>query len=684
MGKLIREKDWSKTVLGSPEFWPQSLRTALSIIINSRFPMFLFWGPDLICFYNDAYRPSLGSEGKHPHMLGMKAEDAWQEIWHIIKPLIDQVLGGGEATWSEDQLIPIYRNGTIENVYWTFSYSPVNDETGKPAGVFITCVETTEKVETYKKLQQSKTELEFAIEATELGTWDYNPLTKRFTSNARLKQWFGLAETEDMELHHAVNVVHTKDREQVLAAIETALQFSSGGYYDMEYTIINPFTKKELVVHAKGKAWFNENETAYRFNGTLEDVTEKAAAAKKLQDSEGRYHKLINTSPSAIGMLQGENFIITLANEAIINIWGRGPGVIGKPYFEALPDKSRKRFKKIFTEIYKTGVPYGEMETPVEVTENGKTTIKYFNFILYPQHDSYNHIEGIGIIATEVTTQALLNKQTQESEKRYRELSLSLEEKVAQRTRELNNKNDDLERMNKELQSFAYISSHDLQEPLRKIQTFSTRIQQREAANLSEEGKDYFARILNAVTRMQTLIEDLLTYSRTGKNDHVFESADLNKIVADVKAELREELEQKQAVIEEGELGQLNIIPFQFRQLLHNLFSNSLKFASTDRTPHIKITGRTAVGGALSNDRLNTNRTYYHLCISDNGIGFDPMFSDRIFEMFQRLHGKNEYKGTGIGLAIVKKIVENHGGVITATGTPDHGARFDIYLPING
>src|SRR5450432_497498 len=155
MGFLIREYNWSNTILGNPEKWPQSLRTALSILINSKFPMFLWWGPELICFYNDAYRPSLGMNGKHPSILGQPAAVAWTEIWHIIKPLIDQVMGGGEATWSEDQLIPIYRNGKIEDVYWTFSYSPVNDESGRVAGVLVTCSETTEKVNTVKRLAES-------------------------------------------------------------------------------------------------------------------------------------------------------------------------------------------------------------------------------------------------------------------------------------------------------------------------------------------------------------------------------------------------------------------------------------------------------------------------------------------------------------------------------------------------
>src|ERR1700694_836428 len=155
MGLLTREYDWSNSALGSPDGWPQSLRTTLSIILNSKFPMFLFWGEQLICFYNDAFRPSLGNEGKHPYALGKTGAEVWPEIWSIIKPLIDQVLVEGEATWSEDQLIPIYRNGKIEDVYWTFSYSPVCDESDRRAGVFVTCTETTQKVDNFKNLQLS-------------------------------------------------------------------------------------------------------------------------------------------------------------------------------------------------------------------------------------------------------------------------------------------------------------------------------------------------------------------------------------------------------------------------------------------------------------------------------------------------------------------------------------------------
>ncbi len=155
MGKLIRSTDWSQTPLGPVDTWPQSLRITLSIMINSKFPMFLFWGVDLICFYNDAYRPSLGSEGKHPFALGKRGAEVWSEIWAVIKPLIDQVLSGGEAIYMDDLFLPIFRNGRMDDAYWTFSYSPVKDESGKPTAVFVTCFETTEKIESYKKLEKA-------------------------------------------------------------------------------------------------------------------------------------------------------------------------------------------------------------------------------------------------------------------------------------------------------------------------------------------------------------------------------------------------------------------------------------------------------------------------------------------------------------------------------------------------
>lgn len=273
LGQLTREFDWSKTILGAPDGWSQSLLTTISIMLNSRFPMFLWWGPELIQFYNDAYRPSLGQNGKHPTALGQRAVDCWPEIWPVIKPLIDQVMAGGESVFSENQLIPIYRNNKLEDVYWTFSYSKVTDETGKPAGVLVICSETTTQVKAYNEVKGAKKELEFAIEAAELGTFDLNPTTNKFIGNERLKSWFGLASDDEIALEDAVSSIIVEDREKVIEAIQKVLTPGSDGNYNIIYTIQNKAGDKK-VVEATGKSIFNEEGKAIRFSGILQDVTE--------------------------------------------------------------------------------------------------------------------------------------------------------------------------------------------------------------------------------------------------------------------------------------------------------------------------------------------------------------------------------------------------------------------------
>jgi light-regulated signal transduction histidine kinase (bacteriophytochrome) len=180
---------------------------------------------------------------------------------------------------------------------------------------------------------------------------------------------------------------------------------------------------------------------------------------------------------------------------------------------------------------------------------------------------------------------------------------------------------------------------------------------------------------------MQTLIQDLLAYSRTNTEERQFENTDLNNIVAEVSEALKEELNDKHATIEVIGLCEAYIIPFQFRQLMHNLIGNAIKFSTANRPPHIKIESKIAKGITFNNEKLSAQQTYCCITVSDNGIGFEQQYNEKIFDIFQRLHDKNKYNGTGIGLAIVKKIVENHNGIITATGALDKGATFEIYIP---
>jgi signal transduction histidine kinase len=182
-------------------------------------------------------------------------------------------------------------------------------------------------------------------------------------------------------------------------------------------------------------------------------------------------------------------------------------------------------------------------------------------------------------------------------------------------------------------------------------------------------------------SRMQNLIQDLLTYSRTNISERKFEKIDLITIIDEVIAEFKETIQEKQAVIDVTEICPALIIPFQFRQLLFNLISNSLKFSNKSIPPHITISCKIENGMKINNDKLNKEINYCHIIFQDNGIGFEPEYNKRIFDVFQRLHGKDEYPGTGIGLAIVKKIVDYHHGIIIATGILNKGAIFDIYIP---
>ena len=537
MGILIRSFDWSKTSIGTPDKWPKSLSTIVGLMLRSKFPMFLWWGEEMIQFYNDAYRPSLGGNGKHPLSLGQKGKECWTEIWDIIYPLIQQVKQTGEATWREDHLVPIYRNGKIEDVYWTYSYSEVLDDFGKPAGIFVTCVETTEKIKNHSQLEESKEQLQFAIDAADLGTWDLNPATNKFKGNNRLKEWFGLPLSAEIELSLALNIIEEKDRQKVTDAIQWALNYASCGSYDIEYAIVNNNTEGKRIVRAKGRAYFNEQNIACRFNGILLDVTNQVHARHKI------------------------------------------------------------------------------------------------------------------------------------------------EEEVTQRTKELADANLQLQQQNVELNQFAYIASHDLQEPLRKVRTFTSLLES-SLGELPPKAKDYMNRIQSATERMQALINDVLTFSRLSKETEKFGRVDLNKVLQDTLNDYDLLIDQKNAVVTADRLPVIEAIHLQMNQLFANIVSNALKFAGSEKQLQITICSKQLnKEEQIEYGITKENKVYHKIDFIDNGIGFDQSHAQQIFTIFQRLHGKTEYEGTGIGLAMCKKIVQNHRGVIYANSNINEGSAFTIILP---
>ncbi len=256
-----------------------------------------------------------------------------------------------------------------------------------------------------------------------------------------------------------------------------------------------------------------------------------------------------------------------------------------------------------------------------------------------------------------------------------------LEARVAQRTAELEQRNVELQRSNQELDQFAHVASHDLQEPLRKIRSFGDRLHQKCGQGLDEQGKDYLARMQRAAERMQGLITDLLSLARVATHAQPVGSVDLAKVTQEVLSDLEAQIEATGGQVKIGELPIVEGDPLQMRQLLQNLIGNALKYKKADVPPVVKVYGTRICDKSITESGVEASHRGWEICVEDNGIGFEQQYVDRIFGVFQRLQGRSEYEGTGVGLAICKKIVEGHGGSITAKSAPQEGATFVVTLP---
>ena len=645
MGKLTRAFDWASTPLGAPETWQQSLRSAVSIVLNSRFPMFIWWGPDHIQFYNDAYRPSLANDGKHPLALGQRGEDCWPEIWPVIFPLISQVLDGGDATWSEDQLIPIYRNGRMEDVYWTFSYSPLLDDNGRVAGVLVVCNENTEKMLHLRQLEESEDQLRFAIEAAELATFDYNPLTDKFVANSRLREWFGLPFGEEIELPVAIGSIVPGDRERVSNAIRRVLEYESGGYYDIKYTVVSGDTGQERIVRAKGRAYFNEEKIAYRFNGTLQDITEQEIASIKLAQAEQTARLAIESA--ALG-----TYSLNLQTGELIT----------SPRYNAIFASSMAVERQaVLAMVHPDDMPIRDKANE----ESLKTGVVDYSIRFYWPDGSLHWMKVNGRVLFDEQGKPYKRVGVVQDITEQKEFAELLTQQVYERTLEL-------QRSNEDLMQFAHVITHDLKEPVRKVRVYSSRMQEELDEVFSAKGRLFLDKIRHATDRMVAMIEGVLHYSKVNVLDDAIEPVNLGEVVYSIRADLEIPIQQRNARIELSGAPVIHGIPILLYQLFYNLINNSLKFSRKEAAPVI------AISGDIIAER---GRSFVRIVLSDNGIGFDQQFAAAIFHPFTRLNRKDEYEGTGLGLALCKKIVERHRGSISVMGTPGEGASFTILLP---
>lgn len=833
----------------------------------------------------------------------------------VVKGIHDIIDHGGK-NWSDEYRF-LRADGSYAIVY-DRGYT-LHDEKG-PYRMVGSMQDITERKKAQQKLTESEERLRIAIESAELGTWDFNLENGELRWDNRTKELFGLSPDAYVDYSVFLSGLHPDDRKHVDDTVQNAFIPESSGVYDIEYRTVGIDDKKLRWIAAKGRAFFNEEGKAYRFIGTVLDITEKKIAEQQLANNEERLREALLVADTGtwkidletgldtrdaslnriLGLEQKETIIpfadsftrihaddeqrIKRALEKAIKEagsyneecrifrpdgtmrWIRDRGRVvtdknGKPRYiigaaiditdqkqkeeeiriseerfrglfdnasagMALADLNGKFFevnaefckllgyaphemigkpvlafveesyhsstiqdmrmlilgeKASFRSVKKYIKKSGEwrwFQSSVSMVKDHLGNAKHFTGVIQDIHEQkvaeeslklqarvlesmdegvsvtdekgiilytnaaedkmfgYDHGELIGKHVTiqnayspeenERIVNSVLSKlqnkgywngewhnkrkdgstfftnshitslhlgdrnvlvcvqrditeekRTKEALERSRE---ELERKVDERTKELREANERLERSNAELEQFAYVTSHDLQEPLRKIKTFAYRIEDELKDYPNEQVKKFLEKLIYSSDRMSTLIRDLLNYSRLAKQKQQFETVNLNELLNDVLGDFEILMQQKKAEIIWESLPVIKGIPLQITQLFFNLIGNSLKFSKPNERPVIEIKHRN-LNEQEKRQLALPDTDFYELSFSDNGISFDPKYKEQVFEIFQRLHSKDQYAGTGIGLALTKKVVENHFGKIVAEPEEGKGTSFKVYLP---
>ncbi len=929
MGEMIRSKDWSSTSLGDPVTWPINLRNSVSLLLNSQFAMFIWWGPDMITFYNDAYMQMLGK--KHPDSLGSKGFEVWEEIWPDLKPLVDKVMIDKESVLLEDMLLYVKRYGYTEPTYFTYSYSPVLDESGEVEGLFAVVTETTQKVIGTRKILESEqnfrnlvTEAPIAIciltgedyiveMANEvmlqflgrtkdiigqpllaaLPEADMQGLTKvldhvRQTGESFSKPVYpaellidGVRETRYFDLifkphyknadssevtsifcvaHNVTEEVlirrqleenesdlqrrveeRTADLNQQRTFIESILDASFNGIYSLKAVrnqegIITDFhylfanknianlvnlqpqemigaSMLQLIPENKNNGFFDlfcrvlqtgkpvQDVTHFVTQNidnwydyvivpidsdtvvvTTQDITKNKLASIQIEEQRNLLDNIMKHSPSGISVTEvirnKEGTVIDgrtlIANEISEKFTGiplakmlhntvaqNDPGVIDSPLFQqavhtlntgvpfimqyflqgagrwlelSVARMDKDRLINVFTDVTATKTAELEIVNSIERLAGVFNAAQSGMFTFAPEFNEEGELIDFRFVITNANFAAYVNQtpeglkgelgstwfpsymengvfdmykktfltgETQRQNIHYNADGLDVyldlmstkimdevlvtftdytELKLTQT--QLEQHIEELKRSNANLEEFAHAASHDLKEPIRKVQVFSDRLKS-SFNQLTEEQQNLFGRVDDAAQRMSLLIDDLLDYSHVSMGVEMLEEIDLNEKLETVISDLEIAIQDKDASIKVDPLPTIKGHRRQLQQLFHNLIQNALKYSKKDEAPHISITSEKIKGREASFTLpFENNNHYYHLIqVKDNGIGFDQEYAERIFQMFQRLHGKSEYNGSGVGLAIVRKVVQNHNGHIAAESVQGQGATFKILFP---
>ncbi|MBY8962019.1 PAS domain-containing protein [Flavobacterium sp. D11R37] len=772
-----------------------------AIIAEAPLAVALYVGRELIIgIANDVM---LSYWGKDRSVIGTTLEEAVPELeGQPFLQILDNVFTTGTIYQVSEAPAKLALNGVLDVYYFDFTYKPMYDERGEIYAILNTAVNVTDRVIAKRKRQESELKIRAIIEQS--------PVAIAFLSgkemiievgNDRIFELWGKGSgVTGMALAEALPEVKDQGFIDLLENVYTTGETFYG--YDYPAKLMHGGELKDFYFDFTYSALRDE---AGNINGVLilaMDVTQRLNNIRKLQESESQIRAIVNSAPAAMAVFRGKDLIIDVTNKAFQDIVGRKEDITGMPLLEAMPEMTGQKSIDLMHHVLKTGEKVHNYARQVDIVKHGVMTHNYYNVSYTPLFDADGNVTAVLDVAIDVTEAMKVRQAIEEAEASLRgaielaelgtwsfypessmvtysermlqwfgfdgktvnleqvlevihakdreriaaavekalqpgsdrhydeeytvvnrlngrerilhaqgrayfkedgkpylltgtaqditaqkKLQLELENQVKERTEELQRANIELEEANlrlvhsnEELAQYAYVASHDLQEPLRKISIFSNLLKDKDT-----EGRhaSVVNKIIKSSERMSLLIKDLLEFSRLLNPDVRFAQVNLTEIVKAVIGDFELLIEEKSAKVSYENLVEIEAVPLQMNQLFYNLISNALKFVPKERQPLISISCKIADPDTIKDhiSHAEPGVTYYIFTVKDNGIGISGQYAKQVFEVFKRLHGREEYSGSGIGLAICRRIANNHNGAIFIESEPGVGTSFHILLP---
>jgi PAS domain S-box-containing protein len=632
----------------------------------------IFRGPEFIVeIANKIYLEII--DRKEKDFVGKPLFKGLPEVRDRVEPLLKSVYTTGVPYHGHEFPVTLNRYGKSELCYFNFVYSPVYDADGKVNGIVVVANEVTSGVTARQRLEESETKFRNLVMQSPIAMTIF--LGEEMvidTANRRMIENIWRRKSEEVVGKKILDVfpelrrqkfpdlLHKVYHEGVSHSESEAAAFVEGDdgmrkfYLDYSYEPL-----------------FDSNQNVFGILVTVTDVTERVEARKKLEEAEERSRLAIDSARLGSYEIDVPTGKFKFSKR-LFEIYGVSENASYEDFIDLFHPEDRAIRDRAHMIARETGRLHYEVR--VIRPDSNIVWIRCDGKMFYDDDARPKTLVGIVQDITEQKDFAeelerQVQQRTEQLQAANEEIAAASEE-IAATNEELSDSNSRLVTANFELEQFNYAASHDLQEPVRKIQTFASFLLT-EGENASKEKiTDFLKRIYTSAERMKSLIDDLLLYARDSRTEKQFVATDLNDVLEAVKTDLDLVIEQKHAMLEIAHLPTLRAVPGQMHQLFRNLLSNSLKFTRDGVRPEIRVTSTVV-------------KDYVHITFEDNGIGFQQEFADYIFKLFKRLHSRSEYDGTGIGLSLCKKIVQNHGGEIRAESTPGAGTVMYIRLPLH-